>query len=74
MPNLASEYLLKYFPYEGLVIYEIGAENGTLAMDLLDFIRNAYPGVYERTRYNTVENGGRLAKLKEELLDPRPTA
>ena len=43
-------------------------------MDLLDFIRNAYPGVYERTRYNTVGNGGRLAKLKEELLDPRPTA
>ena len=67
----ASEYRLKYFPY---VIYEIGAENGTLAMDLFDFIRNAYPEVHERTRYNIVEIGGRLAKLQEELLDPRPTA
>ena len=38
-------------------------------MDLLDFIRSAYPEVYERTRYNTVEIGGRLAKLKEELSD-----
>ena len=49
-----------------ICLYEIGAENGTLAMDLLDFIRNAYPEVYERTRYNIVEIGGRLAKLQEE--------
>lgn len=43
-------------------------------MDPLGIIRNAYPEVYERTSYNTVEIGGRLAKLKEELLVPRPTA
>jgi SAM-dependent MidA family methyltransferase len=66
-----SEYLLKYFPYEDLVIYEIGAGNGTLAMDILDFIRSAYPEVYERTHYNIVEISGRLAKAQEELLIPR---
>lgn len=66
-----SEYLLKYFPYEDLVIYEIGAGNGTLAMDILDFIRNAYPEVYERTHYNIVEISGRLAKSQQELLVPR---
>ena len=68
---LVSEYLLKYFPYEDLVIYEIGAGNGTLAMDILDYIRSEYPEVYERTHYNIVEISGRLAKLQQELLVPR---
>ena len=53
---------MKYFPYEDLVIYEIGAGNGTLAMDILDYIRSAYPEVYECTHYNIVEISGRLAK------------
>jgi len=66
-----SEYLLKYFPYEDLVIYEIGAGNGTLAMDILDFIRSEYPEVYERTHYNIVEISGRLARLQQKLLLPR---
>ncbi|KAI9444494.1 S-adenosyl-L-methionine-dependent methyltransferase [Lactarius indigo] len=68
---LVSEYLLKYFPYEDLVIYEIGAGNGTLAMDILDFIQNEYPEVYERTHYNIVEISGRLARLQQKLLLPR---
>ncbi|KAH9990919.1 S-adenosyl-L-methionine-dependent methyltransferase [Russula vinacea] len=59
-PTELFKYLLKYFPYEDLVIYEIGAGNGT-----------AYPEVYERTHYNIVEISGRLAKLQEELLVPR---
>jgi len=66
-----SEYLLKYFPYEDLVIYEIGAGNGTLAMDILDYIRSEYPEVYERTHYNIVEISGRLANSQLELLVPR---
>jgi Putative S-adenosyl-L-methionine-dependent methyltransferase len=68
---LVSEYLLKYFPYEDLVIYEIGAGNGTLAMDILDYVQSEYPEVYERTHYNIVEISGRLAKLQHELLVPR---
>lgn len=42
-----------------------------MAIDILDFIRNAYPEVYERTHYNIVEISGRLAKIQEELLVPR---
>ncbi|KAI0258931.1 DUF185-domain-containing protein [Gloeopeniophorella convolvens] len=68
---IVSEYLLKYFPYEDLTIYEIGAGNGTLAMDILDFIRDEYPEVYERTHYNIVEISGRLAKMQRKLLVPR---
>lgn len=65
---LVSEYLLKYFPYEDLVIYEIGAGNGTLALDILDYLREDYPDVYERTRYNIIEISGNLARLQREKL------
>ncbi|THH18051.1 hypothetical protein EW146_g2869 [Bondarzewia mesenterica] len=67
---IVSEYLLKYFPYEDLVIYEIGAGNGTLALDILDYILEEYPEVYERTKYNIVEISGRLAKVQKEKLSP----
>ncbi|EIN09655.1 DUF185-domain-containing protein, partial [Punctularia strigosozonata HHB-11173 SS5] len=65
---LVSEYLLKYFPYEDFVIYEIGAGNGTLALNILDFIRDEYPEVYDRTRYHIIEISGSLAKIQEERL------
>ncbi len=65
---LVSEYLLKYFPYEDFVVYEIGAGNGTLARDILDFLREEYPDVYERTRYNIIEISGNLANLQRTLL------
>ncbi|KAI0730714.1 DUF185-domain-containing protein [Earliella scabrosa] len=65
---LVSEYLLKYFPYEDFVIYEIGAGNGTLALDILDYLREDYPDVYERTRYNIIEISGNLARLQREKL------
>ena len=65
---LVSEYLLKYFPYEDLTIYEIGAGNGTLARDILDCLREEYPEVYDRTRYNIIEISGNLASMQRKLL------
>ncbi|KAJ3556743.1 hypothetical protein NM688_g1853 [Phlebia brevispora] len=65
---LVSEYLLKYFPYEDFVVYEIGAGNGTLARDILDFLRDEHPDVYDRTRYNIIEISGNLAQLQRNLL------
>ncbi|KDQ61340.1 hypothetical protein JAAARDRAFT_203873 [Jaapia argillacea MUCL 33604] len=65
---LVSEYLLKYFPYEDFVIYEIGAGNGTLALNILDYIRDEYPEVYDRTRYHIAEISGRLAKIQRKRL------
>lgn len=63
-----SEYLLKYFPYEDFIIYEIGAGNGTLAMDVLNYLQEEHPEVYDRTQYNIVEISGNLAKLQQEKL------
>ncbi|CCM00250.1 uncharacterized protein FIBRA_02279 [Fibroporia radiculosa] len=68
---LVSEYLLKYFPYEDFVIYEIGAGNGTLALDILDYIQEQYPEVYDRTRYNIIEISGNLARLQREKLSAK---
>lgn len=67
-----AEYLLKYFPYEDFIVYEIGAGNGTLALNILDYIRDTYPQVYERTRYNIVEISSSLVKLQERKLKDHP--
>ncbi|KAK0467220.1 S-adenosyl-L-methionine-dependent methyltransferase [Desarmillaria tabescens] len=70
---LVSEYLLKYFPYEDFIIYEIGAGNGTLALNILDYLRDEYPDVYERTRYTIVEISANLVELqKAKLHDVHP--
>jgi SAM-dependent MidA family methyltransferase len=68
---LVSEYLLKYFPYEDLIIYETGAGNGTLALNVLDFLASEHPEVYERTQYNIVEISANLAKLQKKRLSQR---
>jgi Putative S-adenosyl-L-methionine-dependent methyltransferase len=65
---LVSEYLLKYFPYEDLVIYEMGAGNGTLALNILDFLKEAHPEVYERTRYRIIEISSHLAEIQRSTL------
>jgi SAM-dependent MidA family methyltransferase len=65
---LVSEYLLKYFPYEDFIIYEIGAGNGTLAMDILNYLREEYPDVYDRTRYNIIEISGNLVTLQKNKV------
>ncbi|KAH9930312.1 S-adenosyl-L-methionine-dependent methyltransferase [Fomitopsis serialis] len=68
---LVSEYLLKYFPYEDFIIYEIGAGNGTLALDILDYIQHRYPEVYDRTQYKIIEISENLAHLQREKLSTK---
>ncbi|KAG1726076.1 uncharacterized protein EDB91DRAFT_1239692 [Suillus paluster] len=55
---LVSEYLLKYFPYEDFKIYELGAGNGTLALNVLDFLKTQYPEVYDRTHGHRLHQRG----------------
>ncbi|KIJ61961.1 hypothetical protein HYDPIDRAFT_158522 [Hydnomerulius pinastri MD-312] len=65
---LVSEYLLKYFPYEDFKIYEFGAGNGTLALNILDFLRAHYPEVYDRTLYTIIEISAPLARAQRTRL------
>lgn len=62
---LVAEYKLNLYPYEDLIIYEIGAGNGTLMGDILDYIADEEPEVYERTRYRIVEISERLQGLQK---------
>ncbi|KAF8315395.1 DUF185-domain-containing protein [Clavulina sp. PMI_390] len=69
---LASEYLLKHFPYEDLIIYEMGGGNGTLALNVLDYLREEYPEIYERTTYNIIEISPALAHKQRIRLGSHP--
>jgi SAM-dependent MidA family methyltransferase len=62
--------LLKYFPYEDFIIYELGAGNGTLARNILDFLADEHPEVYERTQYHIVEISEALTTIQKKRLLP----
>lgn len=49
-----------------LVLYEMGAGNGTLMVDVLDFLRDNEPGIYSKTQYNIIEISASLA-LKQNV-------
>jgi hypothetical protein len=66
--HLVTNYKLTLYPYNDLLIYEMGAGNGTLMLNVLDYIRDAHPEVYERTRYKIIEISSSLAALQQSQL------
>lgn len=62
---LLVNYKLSLYPYHDLVIYEMGGGNGTLMLDMLDYIRETQADVYERTRYNIIEISSALAQKQQ---------
>lgn len=71
---LASEYLLRHFPYDDLLIYEMGGGNGTLSLNILDYLHDEHPEVYERTSYKIIEISSSLAKIQQARLKRHPDA
>ncbi|KAK3671250.1 hypothetical protein LTR78_008885 [Recurvomyces mirabilis] len=65
---MVANYKLTLYPYHDLVIYEVGAGNGTLMLNILDYIRRVDPEVYARTRYRIIEVSSALAKLQDHGL------
>lgn len=61
---MVANYKLSLFPYHDLVIYELGAGNGTLMLNILDYIRHTDPEVYDRTKFRIIEVSTSLAKLQ----------
>ncbi|ORZ24729.1 S-adenosyl-L-methionine-dependent methyltransferase [Absidia repens] len=68
---MVSEYKLNLYPHKDLIIYEMGAGNGTLMMNILDYIQQYEPSVYKRTQYNIIEISGKLAERQSERQDVR---
>ncbi|KAF2756605.1 DUF185-domain-containing protein [Pseudovirgaria hyperparasitica] len=65
---LVENYKLALYPYHDLLLYEMGAGNGTLMINILDYIRDVHPEVYERTRYKIIEISTSLASLQAHQL------
>ena len=69
---LIENYRLWAYPYHDLIIYEIGAGNGTLMLNILDYIRRTDPDVYTRTQYRIIEVSTSLAAMQRERLKAQP--
>ncbi|KAF1959142.1 DUF185-domain-containing protein [Byssothecium circinans] len=65
---LVEDYKYSAYPYHDLNIYEMGAGNGTMMLNILDYIRDMHPEVYERTRYKIIEISNQLANLQQQGL------
>ncbi|CAN6629302.1 hypothetical protein TRVA0_012S00826 [Trichomonascus vanleenenianus] len=65
---LLVNYKLSLYPYADLIIYEMGAGNGTLMLNILDYLRDTQPDVYSRTKYNIIEISGSLASKQASNL------
>ena len=65
---LLTQYKITSYPYHDLVLYEVGAGNGTLMTNILDYIRDTEPEIYEKTRYKIIEISGKLAKQQRSTL------
>ena len=67
---LVSNYKLTLYPYHDLIIYEMGAGNGTMMLNILDFIRDTDYEVYQRTKFRIIEISPALASLQmKNLMD-----
>lgn len=65
---LVENYKLSQYPYHDLIIYEMGAGNGTLMLNILDYIRDTEPDVYNRTKFKIIEISTSLAKLQASQM------
>lgn len=63
-----ANYKLSLYPYHDLIIYELGAGNGTFMLNVLDYIRDTDPEVYARTKYKIIEISPTLAEMQNSRL------
>lgn len=66
---LLTHYKLSYYPYNDLIIYEVGSGNGTLMFNILDYLYRTDPDVYERTKYYAIEISHSLTTKQKETLE-----
>lgn len=69
---LITNYKMTLYPYHDLIIYEIGAGNGTLMRNILDYIRETDEEVYNRTKFKVIEISAALADMQNTNLRYSP--
>ncbi|EPY31273.1 hypothetical protein AGDE_09136 [Angomonas deanei] len=66
---LVSTYRSKFDPREPLVVYDVGAGTGALALSVLNYLAEQYPAVYERIEYHVIEQSPYLIQsLRNKLI------
>ena len=65
---LLYHYQLHHYPYSDFQIYEIGAGNGSLMIDMLTYLRRYHPHIFERTKYTIIEISEALATRQRERV------
>lgn len=65
---IINHYLAYYYPHHDLNLFEIGAGNGTLMLNILDHLKSHHPQIYNRTYYNVIEISDRLSSIQRRLL------
>lgn len=69
---LVANYKLTLYPYHDLIIYELGAGNGTLMLNILDYLSQHHPEVYDRTQFRIIEISTPLSNLQSRLHSSHP--
>lgn len=46
----------------------MGGGNGTLSLNILDYLQSEYPEIYERTSYRIIEISPNLARIQKSRL------
>jgi hypothetical protein len=59
---ILESYKMNQYPYQDLIIYELGAGNGSFMLDSLRYLRKHHPEVFARTTYRIIEISAQLAK------------
>lgn len=68
-----AEYMIgvmraKFDPTEPLIIYEIGSFNGMLALNVLDFLAEQYPEIYETVEYHSIDMSEEMIRIQRTKL------
>ena len=71
---LVTNYKMTLYPYHDLIIYEMGAGNGTMMQNILDYIQATDPEVYQRTKFKIIEISSSLAALQMKNLQKSPSS
>ncbi|KAJ3154653.1 hypothetical protein HDU89_007892 [Geranomyces variabilis] len=72
--HIVSEYKRDNRGSDRLIIYEVGAGNGTLMVNILDYIKQYEPDLYRHTEYRIIEISSKLAERQSERQDVRQVA
>ncbi|EWC45160.1 hypothetical protein DRE_06048 [Drechslerella stenobrocha 248] len=66
---LYDNYVIDLYPEYDLVVYEMGAGNGTLMVNILDWLRLHVPEVYVRTQFKIVEISQRMVEQQQRAVE-----